>query len=146
MQHRQEVLVKILGEEPVYSQEELIEKLRLRGIDTTQATLSRDLRSLRVTKRPGEGYRLPEARPRPAAEGSEDVIGIDISGPVAVLHTKPGYAMTAATLIDQRSLYPVLGTVAGYDTVLIIIRQGQSSEFLLEALASVFPSLSGRLF
>lgn len=148
MQERQAALVKILNEENIYSQEELLAKLKLLGISATQATLSRDLRSLGVTKHNGEGYRLPEQKPRPEKprEVVPEILGIDFSGSLAVLHTRPGFAAAVATLIDRHTLYPVLGTVAGYDTVLIIIRQGQSPQFTLEALASVFPQLKETLF
>lgn len=148
MQQRQQALVDLIGKEAVYSQEELLSKLRLQGIETTQATLSRDLKALRVTKHPGEGYRLPQQQPRPAVreEVLPEILRIDFSGPVAVLRTRPGFAAAVAALIDRQGVYPLLGTVAGYDTVLAVIRQGQSPEFVLEALAAVFPSLQDRLF
>lgn len=141
MQLRQQTLIRILHEEAVYSQEELQAKLRLQGIETTQATLSRDLKALQVTKRPGEGYRLPEQKARPAEreEVLPEITGIDFSGSVAVLHTRPGFAPAVAGILDRRTLFPILGTVAGYDTVLVVIRQGQDPAFVREALASVFP-------
>ena len=148
MQERQKTLVKILTDESVYSQEELQAKLKLRGIETTQATLSRDLKALGVNKVPGQGYRLPlqQERPREPSQTLPEILSLDFSGSLAVIRTRPGFAAAAATLIDGHTLYPILGTIAGYDTVLIIIRQGQRPDFVLEALASVFPALSDRLF
>ena len=148
VQERQKMLVKVLSEETVYSQEELLSKLKLQGIETTQATLSRDLKALGVTKLPGEGYRLPDQLPRPAAPVPIDVSlqSITFSGQLAVLKTEPGFASAAATLIDKAPSWPVLGTIAGHDTVLIILRQNQSPEFVLEALAKVFPDIRAFYF
>ena len=142
------MLVQVLSEEPVYSQEELIAKLRLKGIETTQATLSRDLKALGITKLPGEGYRLPDQHPRPAAPVPVDVAiqSIIFSGQVGVLKTEAGFAGAAAALIDKNPSWPILGTVAGTDTVLIIVRQNQSPEFVLEALAKVFPDIRSFYF
>jgi len=68
---RRKALLEILEQNDLYSQEQLQEQLRLRGIETTQATLSRDLKALQIVKGPTGGYRLPQQKAVPASSPRE---------------------------------------------------------------------------
>lgn len=146
LQNRHKVLVQIIGQEAVYSQEELQEKLRKQGIKTTQATLSRDLKALRIVKVPGEGYRLPQPGTRfLAGASSSSLVSLEFSGQLAVMKTHPGFAPAMASLIDHHPSHPILGTVAGDDTVLLILRQGFTSAQTIDALEKIIPDIKTHL-
>ena len=143
---RQAALLEIVGQENIFSQEELIEKMSRRGIATTQATLSRDLKALRIRKLPGEGYRLPQTLIREAASPSvvNGIIRLEISFPLAVIRTQEGYAAAVATYLDQHPTDSVLGTLAGDDTVLLGLRQGYTPKQVLAALEQCMPGILSR--
>ncbi len=111
----------------VASQDRLAELLKADGVEATQATLSRDLRELGVVKGP-KGYMLP-GQPSPAVHTGDleralraMLVGGQVGGSLAVLHTGPGRASALALEIDRAGLKPVLGTVAGDDTIFVAAR------------------------
>ena len=144
---RLDVICQILRKEAVGSQEELIKLLETRGFTVTQSTLSRDIRQLKVVKvHDKEGnyaYRLPEYADslRLMDENSTRVevdraqMNVEFSGNLAVVHTRPGYAMGIASDIDSHSPYEILATIAGDDTILVVPREGVSREEVVRALA-----------
>lgn len=144
---RQQAILDIIQSTPVYSQEELAIRLKEAGISATQATLSRDLRALRIAKTPGEGYVSPAARS--AGPGGADlasgILRIQFSGALAVIRTRPGLANAVAVLLDRQSTGPVIGTIAGDDTILVILRAGASSGEALKALSSILPGIEQHL-
>lgn len=133
--------MQIIGQEAVYSQEELQARLRQMGIDTTQATLSRDLKALHIIKVPGEGYRLPHMRSALPGLAPQGLVSIEFSGKNAVIKTQPGFAGAVGSAIDQHPSKAVMGTIAGDDTVLIIIREGFGPEETLACLTAAFPHI-----
>ena len=146
IQSRHKALIQIISQETIYSQEELQEKLRKQGINTTQATLSRDLKALRILKVPGEGYRLPQpgsrflSGPTPAS-----ITSLEFSGQFGVIKTQPGFASAAAVLIDHHPSRPIMGTIAGDDTILLVLRQGFTPAQALEVLEKVIPDINSHL-
>ena len=142
---RQAALLEIVGTENVFSQEELIEKMNQRGIATTQATLSRDLKALNIRKLPGEGYKLSLAA-RPASPSVVNgIIRVEISFPLAVIRTQEGYAAAVATYLDQHPTDSILGTLAGDDTVLLGLRQGYTPDQVIAALEKCMPGIIDRV-
>ena len=143
---RQSALLEIVGKETIFSQEELIAKMSARGIVTTQATLSRDLKALHIRKFPGEGYRLTQTVTREAASPSvvNGIIRLEISFPLAVIRTQEGYAAAVATYLDQHPTDSILGTLAGDDTVLLGLRQGYTPKQVLAALEQCMPGICSR--
>ena len=142
---RQEALLEIVGTENIFSQEELIEKMNQRGIATTQATLSRDLKALSIRKLPGEGYKLSHAV-RPASPSVVNgIIRVEISFPLAVIRTQEGYAAAVATYLDQHPTDSILGTLAGDDTVLLGLRQGYTPDQVIAALEKSMPGIINRV-
>jgi transcriptional regulator of arginine metabolism len=135
------------------SQEELLNLLQEHHFELTQATLSRDLKQLKVAKMPDQDgtyvYLLPEDAgitrqtwvrqtdlSRYTASG---FLSIDFCGVFAVVKTKPGYSGSIAADIDQKTSSEILGTIAGDDTILIIPREHVSRADLLRVLADVLP-------
>ena len=140
-QTRQKALLEIIGSEKIVSQEELIQKLAEKGITATQATLSRDLKALKITKVTREGYKLPQ-NGKPSLNGmAMGVIRVEMNLPVCVVYTQVGFAPAVATYLDRHPLAPVMGTVAGDDTVIMAIRKGFNEDQILEALSKIFPDI-----
>ncbi len=131
---RQRVLVDLIRDHDVRSQDQACELLARNGIATTQATVSRDLDEIGAVKvRGSDGtlvYRLPtesrqpNAREHLVAVMRQFVLRVDASGGLAVLHTPPAAAGPVASAIDQAGLAGVLATIAGDDTVVVIAQEG----------------------
>jgi len=122
-------ILEILRQNRVTSQEALRELLRARGVDATQATLSRDIRELRLVKVPaadGTGhYSLPdEWESTPPLESLLPTLFLSADGVdhMLVIHTMKGGAQTVAAAIDWEEWPEVVGTLAGDDTILIVLR------------------------
>ena len=135
---RQARIVDLIYSRAVHSQVELQVLLADHGIDTTQATLSRDLDELGAVKlRGADGgtpvYRIPEdGNPVPGVEGGtsrlsrllgELLVSADGSGNLAVLRTPPGAAHYLASALDRAALHEVVGTIAGDDTIIVVARE-----------------------
>ena len=129
---RHAAIADLVRRERIGSQEQLRLLLADSEIVITQATLSRDLRELKVVKGvDGQGvlrYQVPESRPMgPPFRGR-------VSGNLLVLHTDPGMAAPLAYRIDALSVQQILGTVAGEDTVLVVVAEDDDPRRLLEKL------------
>lgn len=125
MQRRRSALVDILREHEIHSQVDLVNHMTAKGMPVDQATLSRDLRSLGVSKGPS-GYQPPDSievdrsvRRRLASLLRDHLLGMDPSGSMLVLKVTPGYASAIAVEIDQAALPGFLGSIAGRDTVFL---------------------------
>ncbi|MGA8029587.1 MAG: ArgR family transcriptional regulator [Bryobacteraceae bacterium] len=119
---RQGQILKVIHNREIYTQEELARELNQLGIQTTQVTLSRDMRELALVKTP-EGYRqLPSEPGGPQLPDvvNEYLLDIRVAQNLVVLRTSPGHANSLAIAIDREELGEVVGTVAGDDTVLVI--------------------------
>ncbi len=144
IQSRQQALREIISTEQVFSQEDLMAKLSERGISATQATLSRDLKALHIIKVPRQGYKLSQnAHPTPSGLGI-GITGVEINGPITVIRTQVGFAPAVATFLDRHPLPPVMGTVAGDDTVIIATRKGYSEDQILDSLSKILPDIRDR--
>ena len=141
---RQQAILDIIQAGPVFSQDELALRLREEGISSTQATLSRDLKALRISKVPGEGYVVPARGRSLSSDFTSGILRIMFSGNLSVIRTRPGLANAVAVLIDNHMVYPVLGTIAGDDTILLILRDGSSPDDVLDALSLIFPEIKNR--
>ncbi len=153
---RQLEIRKLIAGGNLHSQEELLTKLKQKGFEMTQATLSRDLKFLQVAKvsHPllGYVYTVPEnGQEESKQNGSKETFLADgfkelnYSGNLAVMKTLPGYASTLAAVIDSAGKWEILGTVAGDDTILIIRREGTTNNDLRNALISIIPKLKNKL-
>ncbi len=139
---RLEVIESIVREVAIDGQEQLLKLLRDKGFSVTQATLSRDFNELKIVKVPdGDGgYRyMPHPQSTPTEPRPTGLVSVEVSGQMAVLRTRPGYASAMAANIDDARLKDVMGTIAGDDTVLIILREGLPKETFMTELATIVP-------
>ncbi len=140
---RQNVISKIISKNQVDNQEKLINLLQEEGVVVTQATLSRDIKEMQIVKAPtidgSYSYQLPKNAFLPIMDDDKltsfGFISINFSGNLAVIKTRPGYAMGIAGEIDKKITEEILGTVAGDDTILLIIRENITHKQLLKALS-----------
>ncbi len=145
---------KIIQTEHVTSQDDLLQKLISLGYLITQATLSRDLKLLKVAKMPDGGgsyrYVLPNAISSiHISSGNKQTmdgfLSIEFSGNIGVIKTVPAFSHTVASAIDAQELQSIAGTLAGNDTVLAVIREGFSPEDVKHSLLKEFPDLIDKL-
>ena len=139
-QERLQEIRHIIMTQDIESQEELLQLLNDKGYSTTQATLSRDIRQLKIAKihvNDSYVYRFSEHVSSQQIQNNQTQLypNIDFSGSLAVVKTRPGYAMGVASDIDRHAPKEIVGTIAGDDTILIIPREGYSREQVAEALS-----------
>ena len=142
---------KIIENQKISSQEDLVEKLVRKGFHLTQATLSRDLKFLRAARiadtKKGYIYFLPSQESEQANLLSGEnfplngFVSIDFAWHLGVIRTLPGYAPSIASAIDNMGSYQVIGTIAGDDTILIIPREGTTKEDVKNILARLIPEV-----
>ena len=151
---RLEALKMLISSMELSSQEEVLKELEKEGFKLTQATLSRDLKQLKVAKAASMNgkyvYVLPNetmyrrvTTPRKATEMMQrsGYISVNISGQLAIVNTRPGYASALAYDIDNSDSHYILGSIAGDDTIFIALREGASRGQVLEALSYVIPEI-----
>ena len=144
---RLQTIRKIVSMHSLESQEELLAELREEGFVSTQTTLSRDLKQLKVAKAASMSgnyvYVLPNetmykrvSTPNSIREMMKvpGFVSINFSGNMGVIKTRPGYASALAWNIDRSDIPQVLGTIAGDDTIFIVIREGCSPQEVTTAL------------
>lgn len=153
MKNRNERLMEIrrlIGNRNISSQEELNKLLEKRGYELTQATLSRDLKYLKVAKMPddqaGYVYILPDKEQvldeaEQDAHGLQGMISLDFAQGMAILRTLPGHASSIAYTIDNLDAYEIAGTIAGDDTILLIPRDGVTRYDLVNLIKIRMPGL-----
>lgn len=130
--HRQEKMLELISKYEIDTQDELIERLRDHGFEVTQATVSRDVRELKISKMTtGKGtyrYVLPKqvTETVPGMKFSntliDSIVSVDHACNIVVLKTYAGLAQAVAVGIDGMNLHQVLGCVAGDDTIMIVSR------------------------
>ena len=136
------------------SQEELLCALEKEGYRITQATLSRDMKQLKVAKAASMNgkyiYVLPNEtmyKRVPSTTSVRDMLqstgfrSINFSGNMAVIKTRPGYASSIAYNIDNSDIPEILGTIAGDDTIFIVKRQGVANDEVIERLRHILPNI-----
>lgn len=136
---RQRAIRRFVQAGGILSQDALKGKLEAAGFPVSQATLSRDIQEIGIVKvRQGETavYSLPPSSD--GTSGTESLRDIGFSGNLAVLKTLPGHAAMVAARIDAARLPEALGTIAGDDTVLVVLREGVSPTAAQAALSTVY--------
>lgn len=137
------------------SQEELLGALREEGFKLTQATLSRDLKMLKVVKASGNDgnyvYVLPNITMYKRVSTPSHVkemmkvpgfLSISFAGNMGVIKTRPGYASSIAYNIDNHHIPYILGTIAGDDTIFIVIKDNTDEHDVVAALSKVVPNMA----
>lgn len=140
---RQSIIKELIAKSMINSQEMLLQMLLEEGVDVTQATLSRDIKEMKIVKVPlADGkysYQLPAEKVEATVIPSSSFVSgsIEFSGNLAILKTRPGYAMAIAGEIDQMNSREILGTVGGDDTILLVIRENIKREDVVKALSQI---------
>lgn len=138
---RLEAICRIIQTKSICSQEELQKALEADGFQVTQATLSRDIKQLKVAKVRNANGDYVYCRSnhsvlmQPNMAQTQHHSLVEFSGNLAVVRTRPGYAMGIASDIDLNAPHEILATIAGDDTILIIPREGISRNEVVEALS-----------
>jgi len=149
---RLEIVKMIISSQELSKQEELMAELSKAGYPTAQATLSRDLKLLGVVKAQNQSgryvYMLPNSRAYRSVSDNHitvmamnrmGALGIRFSGNLAVVKTLPGHAAHVAYDIDHADLECIVGTVAGDDTVLLVLDEGADHAQVMDGLSQVLP-------
>ena len=149
------MIIDIIKHEAVSNQWELCDKLNQQGHHVTQATLSRDIKELQITKVATSNgkyiYMIPDSNHlkdsmllqgehRASVIEQRGYISLEFSGNIAVIKTRNGYATGLAYDIDMSHSDAILGTIAGADTVFAIIREGTTRDEVRTLLSQFIPS------
>ncbi len=152
--NRLQLIIKLIKNNNIGSQNELAYMLRSYGVDVTQATLSRDLKALKVTKVASDKgnytYIIPDnndlhdsmlERGLNSISMSQQVgfVSIDFSGNIAVIKTRNGYATGLAYDIDMSKSPLIMGTIAGADTVFVVLHEGVTVDEAKQIFARFVP-------
>lgn len=151
---RMETLKMLISSKELCSQDEVLKELQKEGYTLTQATLSRDMKQLKVAKAASMNgkyvYVLPNETmykripsPRTAAEMLRipGYLSVNFSGNIGVIRTRPGYASSIAYNIDNSDIPQIMGTIAGDDTIFIALREGVSHDEVVSELNKIVPGM-----
>ena len=151
---RLEALRLIISSQQLGSQDELLVALQKEGFKLTQATLSRDLKQLKVAKAASMSgnyvYVLPNETMYKRVNTPNSIremmkvpgfVSINYSGNMGVIKTRPGYASSIAWNIDNSDIPEIIGTIAGDDTIFIVIKEGVRHQDVTDALSDVVPNI-----
>lgn len=144
--YRFQIIKDLITDQEISNQDELLKKLIDLDISVTQATLSRDLRELKVSKVPNSSgqyiYRLTESAVPTATVTHNENASLIFSNNLGVIKTKPGYANRIAFEIDNTHFNTIIGTIAGDDTVLIVMKEESSREEVTNELRRIIPNIN----
>ncbi len=149
---RLKAIRQLVATRVIASQDELLQLLRTQGYELTQATLSRDIKELKIAKVPdlGQGYRymIPDAKTvhheTPVHDANllqSGIFSVQFSGSLAVIKSRPGFASVIAEMIDSRHAQNIIGTIAGDDTVLLVVRENSKMEDVMDELQKIIPNI-----
>ncbi len=152
--NRLEALRLIISSQQLGSQDELLNALQKEGFKLTQATLSRDLKQLKVAKAASMSgnyvYVLPNEAMYKRVSSPNSIrdmmkvpgfLSINFSGNMGVIKTRPGYASSIAWNIDNSDIPEIIGTIAGDDTIFIVIKEGTRHQEVTEALSDIVSNM-----
>ena len=141
---RQSKILEIIESEPIDTQEQLQQRLLAQGIACTQATISRDIKQLHLVKEPmGQGryrYAVSVQRSRLNVADKlrtifrESIVSVDSAQNIVVVKTMAGLANAAGAALDSMSIPTMVGSLAGDDTAILIMRDGESARVLCEEI------------
>ena len=147
---RLETLKMLISSKELGNQDEVLKELQREGFQLTQATLSRDLKQLKVAMNGKYVYVLPnetmykrvhsDSTARDMLE-SPGFLSLDFTGNIGVVRTRRGFASLLAYNIDMVEIPSILGTIAGYNTILLILKEGANREDLIAELSEIIPDI-----
>ena len=142
---RQKLILEIVSQQVIETQDDLVNALHQAGIPITQATVSRDIKELRLIKMPSENgvqrYVTPTGEPITVRSNlrlkrllRSSVDTIDVSENLIIIKTQPGEAQGVASALDQVDWQEVIGTVAGDDTILLVVKPKEAALDIINRL------------
>ena len=145
---RQTIILDIISEKDIETQQQFIEELAARGIKSTQATLSRDIRDLKLIKEPSSaGHSKYVRKQEPEEEKRVDEIMRAMLKPsvksyesaqnIIVIKTFPGLASAACAAIDSMEISGLVGTIAGDDTIFIAMKTSQLADEMIDKMHEI---------
>lgn len=143
---RHSKIVELIGQYEIETQEELAEMLSQAGFKVTQATISRDIRELKLSKVASSGGRQKYAILQPVQEVENDkyirvlrdgFVSMDMAMNILVIRTVPGMAMAVAAALDACRLEEVVGSIAGDDTIMCAVRSVDQTIILMDKIGKM---------
>ena len=144
---RQSVILEIIEEENIETQNQLMEALARRGIQSTQATLSRDIKDLHLVKGPGGKdkykYVIGDVREIPNPDDKltkifkECVTSVHTAQKIIVIKTLPGLADAACSTLDSMNIPELVGSLAGDDTAFLAMKDNASAQRLCQEISAM---------
>ena len=141
---RQAMILEIIAQENIETQEQLLTRLQARGFRCTQATISRDIKQLHLIKEPvGQGvYKYAVSGNRATLNVAaklrtifrECIVSIDYAQNIVVVKTMPGLANGACSALDNMDMSDIVGSLAGDDTALLVMRNTEAAELLCQEI------------
>ena len=144
---RQKKILELISQYEISTQDALMMRLREVGIDATQTTLSRDIRQLKLIKGPtGRGtykYVVPDVVSKPSVPGHTSTLGdsvqkIEAAQNIVVIKTHSGMANAIAVCVESLHLSGIVGSVAGDDTILMVLRDNTCASNVESELKKIF--------
>lgn len=145
---RQSVILEIIEQQNIETQNQLLEALALRGIKSTQATLSRDIKDMRLVKElgPSGSYRYTapvrteqeDLSPKLKNIFRESLISYDLAQNILVIKTLPGLASASCSALDKMEIEGLVGTIAGDDTAFLAMRDNEHAKRLYHEIEQLF--------
>ena len=143
---RQDEIIRLISAGDIETQEELASELRKLGYKVTQATISRDIRELHLIKVASKGggfkYAKPEKHEIAVSERlarilTDSMVRVDFSGNIIVVNTISGSANVAAEALDNLGWPEILGTIAGDNTIFIVVKNDADTEEISERIRNL---------
>ncbi|MBQ7383714.1 MAG: arginine repressor [Clostridia bacterium] len=140
---RQEKILELISKHEIETQDDMISKLRADGFNVTQATISRDMRELKLTKvltaRGTYKYTVNHSRNHSNNVKFnnavvDSIISVDFAGNCIVLKTYPGLAQAVASGVDSLNISNILGCVGGDDTIIVVVRDAEAAKDISEKI------------
>ena len=145
---RQSIILEIISEKDIETQHQLLAALAERGIKSTQATLSRDIKDMRLIKElgPNGNYRYVPASRNESDDHDqrlkkifrESVISYDVAQNLFIIRTLPGLASAACSAIDSMEIRGLVGSLAGDDTAFLAMRSNEAAQELYHEIEMLF--------
>ncbi|NLK75826.1 MAG: arginine repressor [Clostridiales bacterium] len=143
---RQSKIIELINKYDIETQEELAERLLQAGYNVTQATVSRDIRELKLTKVTSDNGKQkyivlkntdPDISEKYIRVLKEGFLSMDMAQNILVIKTVPGMAMAVAAALDALQMSSVVGSIAGDDTVMCAIRTNEETVLVMEKLSKL---------
>jgi len=143
--NRQNRILEIIKEQEVETQQQLADILNSEGFEVTQATVSRDIKKLNLIKQPRNGKSCYKATPTPEETSNSKfrkimkdiIVSVDSSENMIVIKTLPGCAGPASEAIDMQNDSNILGTIAGENTIFVVVRSKDLVQSVIDEIKKV---------